>query len=119
MYRALLPSPASQRPEALSSQPEALHGASADGLEECSMHKVSKCLLSAYQCQALGLEDKTRECSGFLPGLGHSDQVYAVQLCLLCSWRTGLKRQACSPITPVNAPLLPTSLSTAASGAHP
>lgn len=47
----------------MSSQPEALHGTehqnSTDGLEECRTHKVSKCLLSAYQCQALGSEDKT------------------------------------------------------------
>lgn len=53
----------------MSHQPEALnsteHQDFADGLEACRIHKVSKCLLSTYQCQALGFEDKTWESSSF------------------------------------------------------
>lgn len=59
----------------MSSQPEALndteHQGFADGLEECRIHKVSKCLLSTYQCQALGFKDKIWEVSSFLPQPGH------------------------------------------------
>lgn len=59
----------------MSRQPEALNGTEhqdfADGLEECRIHKVSKCLLSTYQCQALGFGDKTWESSSFLPRPGH------------------------------------------------
>lgn len=59
----------------MSSQPEALNGTEhqdfADGLEECRIHKVSKCLLSTYQCQALGFKDKTWESSSFLLRPGH------------------------------------------------